>query len=979
MNERTTTKNLIIISLFFIFQFSFSQTENERREIIANYDIDYLNQIAEDFSDYYKQEKRKALDYALANNIETIIEGENGGIAILEQVLDDGTLLYVSTYNENSAITINTNNVHSGGDRNLDLDGTGIVMGVWDGGLVRLSHQELVGRVQQLDNPNGLSSHATHVSGTMIASGVNPSAKGMSYNATVSAYDFSNDTSEMANEAASGLLISNHSYGLVPGQLPDAFFGAYLNSTRNVDQITYNAPYYLPVFAAGNSRNNGPSQGGPHNPTKNGWDLLSGKNLAKNILCVANVQSVLNYTGPASVSVWTSSSFGPTDDGRIKPDISAQGRNTFSSTASADDSYANFTGTSMAAPAISGSLGLLQQHHNNMYGSYLTAATMRALVIHTAREAGDFPGPDYKYGWGLMNTAAASDMITHKGFTDILEENTLFDGLTYNTTVQALDPTVPLVATIAWTDPAGTVQNTSVPDDPTPRLVNDLDIRVIDQNGLVVSPWKLNPLLPGNAATRGDNVVDNVEKIEIENPSGTYTIEVTHKGVLQDAEQDYTLIVSGIQESELSIVANKINHAFCGNETALFDLNISSIPGFTGNITLSQTGLPSTVIPSFNPNSITDEGPATLFVSNLNSLSEGDYPFTVNANSGSSSASFDLVLTVENAATIPNLTIIGPGIEPTGLNPVLEWAPEADAVFYEVEISTDSNFANIIESGQTSDVQYQTQELDADTDYFWRVRPANNCVTGSYSNSSFTTSDFTCTSLQTATDTPVAIPDDSTGSVQSIVTVPDTFLGLAIEDINVHLEITHTWFEDLTVTLTSPNGTVVTLLEDQCDQFNDADVIIDDKGIDPTCSSTPPTLSGTVKGIESLSAFKNENFNGDWILTVQDNFAEDGGNIENFALEICYDDFLSTNTVELAEFKMYPNPTSEVVNISLPQAVSNLDSIEVFDIAGRQLELFENFEDLNTIQLNVSTYNAGLYLVRLNTEKGSFAKKLIVK
>mgnify|MGYP006282665031 CR=1 FL=1 len=979
MNETITIRNTLIFILLFASHWMFAQTENQRADIVRDYDIEYLNQLSTQFSDYYQQEKRKALDYALANNIETIIPNENGGIAILEQVLDDGTLLYVTTYNDSSAVTINTNNVHIGGNRNLDLDGTGIVMGVWDGGIVRLSHQELVGRVQQLDNPNGLSSHATHVTGTMIASGVNPSAKGMSYNGSVLAYDFGNDTSEMATEAASGLLISNHSYGLVPGQLPDNFFGAYLNSTRNIDQITYNAPYYLPVFAAGNSRNNGPSSGGPHNPTKNGYDLLSGKNLAKNVLCVANVIGVANYTGPNSVNVWSTSSFGPTDDGRIKPDISAQGRNTFSSTAGSDDSYASFTGTSMAAPAVSGSLGLLQEHHNNMYGSFLTAATMRALVIHTAREAGGFPGPDYAYGWGLMNTAAAADMITFKGFTSLVEENTLSDGDTYTFTVEALDTSVPLVATIAWTDPAGTVQNTSTPDDPTPRLVNDLDIRVTDQNGTVTFPWRLNPLIPGSAATRADNIVDNVEKIEIENPSGTYTIEVSHKGSLVDLEQDYSLVVSGIEESELSIVSNKTNETFCGNETAVFSLNVFSVPGFSGNITLSQTGLPASLTPSFIPFSVIDEGPATLFISDLDTVSGGDYPFSVTATSGTSTASFDLLLTIEGAGNLPNLTILGPGAGTTDLNPVLEWDPEPNADSYEVEISTDSNFSVITETAQTTSTQYQTQELDPNTNYFWRVRPLNNCVTGTFVSSSFATSDFTCAPLFTATDTPVAIPDDGVATVQSMVTVPDTFLGFEIEDVNVHLEIAHTWFEDLTVLLTSPGGTTITLIEEQCGQFNDALVIIDDKGVEPVCSSTPPTLSGTIKGVESLAAFKDEFFNGDWVLTVEDNFGEDGGSIENFELEICYDDLLSTTSVALSEFKLYPNPSSEMVNIILPQSISRLNKIEIFDISGRLIDTKENIVDVSNVQFNVSAFNTGVYLVRLNTEKGAFTKKLIVR
>lgn len=979
--KETFAKNYsFVLAFILIVQFCFSQTDEQRREITSNYDKDYLIQLSKEYEEYFKKEQRKAFEYALQNNIETMIEDQNGGVAFLQQVLDDGTLLYLSTFNDASAVTINTNNVHSGGDRNLDLDGSDFTMGIWDGGLVRLSHQEFTGRITQLDNPSNNSSHATHVSGTMIAAGIVPSARGMAYKGLLSAYSFNNDTAEMAVEASNGMLISNHSYGLSPGQLPDAFFGAYINSTRDVDQITFSAPYYLPVFAAGNSRNNGPSSGGPHNSGKNGYDLISGKNLAKNILCVANVISVPNYTGPSSVSIWTTSSFGPTDDGRIKPDIAAQGRSVFSSESASDTSYGLKTGTSMAAPAVSGSLALLQQHNFNMYGFYLTAASLRTLAIHTAREAGGFPGPDYEYGWGLMDTAVASDMITNKDFTTILEENTLNDADMYTFTVEALDPSIPLVATIAWTDPPGTIQDTSVADDPTPRLVNDLDIRITDQNGTISFPWKLDPFAPSVAATQGDNLVDNVEKIEIINPTGTYTVEVSHKGTLQNLEQDYSIIMSGVKESELSVVAVKASEVFCGNDTAVFQLNVNSVPSFSGNISLTQTGLPSSMLSSFVPATINDSGSTTLFITDLDTVSAGDYPFTVTATSGAFSSSFDLTLTVEPATALTTLTIVGPiaGGDDTNLNPTLEWSSDPDATGYELEISTTQNFDSIIQSIQTTQTIYQTEELDVNTDYFWRVRPFNDCVIGAFTSSDFSTKDFTCAPLFTATDTPIVIPNDSVNQIQSTITISDAFLGFQIEDINVHLNITHTWFSNLTVTLTSPSGTSVILLDGQCDEFDNANVVIDDKGSDPSCNASPPTLSGTIKGIESLSAFKNEAFNGIWTLTVADSFNQDGGSLDNFELEICYEDFLSVENQLLSQFKIYPNPSTDIVNISMPEGLNTVDRIEVLDMSGRQVDLLD-VKEVSFIQLNTSNYNSGIYLVKVNTSNTSFVKKLIVK
>ena len=970
-------KHIIVLFLVLAFTIGFGQTNEERREIAANYDMKYLDQLFLESSEYYIREKKKAFDYAIRNDIPTFIEYDNGEVAYLQQVLSDGTLLYYRTDNENSAQTINTNNVRNGGDRNLSLDGSGIILGIWDGGQVRLTHQEFNNRAVQLDNATTLSGHATHVAGTMIASGVNTQAKGMAPTANLRAYSFNNDFSEMVSEASNGLLISNHSYGLVADNLSDSFFGAYVSQSRNIDILTSSTPYYLPVFSAGNDRNHNP----PHNPTKNGYDLLNGNKIAKNNLCVANVLAVPNYTGPSSVIANNSTSYGPADDGRIKPDIAAQGTSVFSSLSGTDSSYGTLSGTSMAAPAVSGSLALLQQHHNNMFGNYLTAASLKALVLHTAKEAGNFPGPDYRFGWGLMDTAAASDMITNNGFTSNFEENTLNQGETYSFTIETIDSTVPLKATIAWTDPAGEIQDTTTADDPTPRLVNDLDIRIIDENGTVYFPWKLNPALPTAAATKGDNMVDNIEKIEIDNPTGIYTIEISHKGFLQNGSQNYSLVVSGIKEaSDLHVAELELTGTFCEDESnAVYNLIVNSLPNFSGTINLTQTGLPSSLSVNFSPSSITDSGATELQISNLTSVPVGDYPFTINATSGSSNGTLDLVLRIgSNALNSPNL--IGPSDNETGiqLSPVLEWQEIVSTETYEVEISENSDFSSIIQSGQTSETFYEVEELEVDTDYFWRARALNDCSTSSFSSSSFKTKTTTCAPLFVSTDTPLVIPGFNSGSVESIITIPDAFSSNIIDDLNVNLEINHTSIGDLLVSLTSPNGTTITLLDNYCHGLEGVDATIDDKGSNLVCSSTSPTIDGTVKGVEKLSNLSGENFVGDWILSVEDfGFNLAGGTLENFEIQICYSQNLSLNSSSLDLFTMYPNPANNIVNIALAN-IAESQSLEIYDLSGRLVRTTSLEASTNTQQIAIDQLSQGIYLVKVIQDGNSFVEKLIV-
>jgi hypothetical protein len=201
----------------------------------------------------------------------------DGGSALLVGVYDDGTPKYYTTDNREGGITTRTDRVHTGGAAGLDLNGENMIGGIWDGGRVRETHNLLVGRVTQMDNPGSISNHSSHVAGTMIGSGsvLGGQAKGMAPEAELSAYDFNQDESEMANAAATGLLVSNHSYGIPAGNSPLWYIGYYDSNARNIDRIVYEAPFYLPICSAGNDRQSGTNNG------DGGYDYLTDKSVAK--------------------------------------------------------------------------------------------------------------------------------------------------------------------------------------------------------------------------------------------------------------------------------------------------------------------------------------------------------------------------------------------------------------------------------------------------------------------------------------------------------------------------------------------------------------------------------------------------------------------------------------------------------------------------------------------------------------------------
>lgn len=526
----------------------FSQTAEQRRNITKDYDLKALEQMSLELSEKYEQERQKAYDYAIRNNIPVIKEDEFGNTAVLRRMNRHGQLEYVTTFGTADAKTIQTDRLYPGGELGLALEGEGMIVGVWDGGKVRDTHELLSGQVILKDDGNGPSpNHATHVTGIMVGKelpgiGSAGKSKGMAYKAIAHAYDWNNDLSQMSSEAAQGLLVSNHSYGLDLSLVgnPVTIVGNYDQISQATDNLMYNAKYYTVVTAAGNDRQMN------YNPDQNGYNILGGwMATSKNTIVVAAVDEILfgAYNGPNSVNMSAFSSWGPTNDNRIKPDISAQGVGVWSSIADSNTSYTDMNGTSMASPGVAGSLILLQELSADLNnGNFLKSSTLKAIVINTVLQADAVPGPNPRYGWGLMSTARAAQLMldSHEGvnqYYDELELNTTQTG--YNIAVKANADGM-IKATIAWTDKGGA------------GLINDLDMRIKDSQGNIFYPWRLDPSNYANPPLRnGDNFVDNVEQIWVENAveGQEYTITISHKGSLDANKQEFGIAISGIQNA----------------------------------------------------------------------------------------------------------------------------------------------------------------------------------------------------------------------------------------------------------------------------------------------------------------------------------------------------------------------------------------------------------------------------------------------
>lgn len=525
-----------------------------------------------------------------------------GGYFELQRFVN-GIPLYYKTFNITAAQSTSAAECWPGGAGGFSLTGTGVRLGIWDGGAVRTTHQEFTGRaVQREAQSPPLNFHATHVAGTMVAAGVNSNAKGMSFQANLDCHDWNNDVTEMTTAATTrNVRVSNHSYGYKTGwhfefflseppqprggipfggwvwygdvsvdEFEDYYFGFYSFEAKAWDQVAHANPRFLWCKAAGNDRNEGPPPGSEHryydpmsgqllvgNTTRskdgnNGYDSISHSSTAKNGLTVGAVNDVAGgYRGPSSVSMSSFSCWGPTDDGRIKPDIVGNGVGLFSTLETSGSAYGSLSGTSMACPNVSGSIGLLIQHWRDTHPAEqdMLSSTMRGLVIHTADECGAADGPDYQHGWGLMNTLKAAQLISKDLLVpDTISERVLSQDGELELIVISDASSTEVRATLCWLDPPPAFNLPPSLDPTTKVLVNDLDLRM-EGPSQVHEPWVLNPALPSAPAVRGDNSVDNVEQVLVANSgSQAYRLKVSHKGTLNGGMQTYSLLISGALE-----------------------------------------------------------------------------------------------------------------------------------------------------------------------------------------------------------------------------------------------------------------------------------------------------------------------------------------------------------------------------------------------------------------------------------------------
>jgi PKD repeat protein len=379
--------------------------------------------------------------------------------------------------------------------------GEGVNVLVRDDGFVG-PHIDFQGRIDNSFVDPQQGGHGDGVAGVMAGAGnLDPWLRGSAAGSFVYVVnyesDFLDETMDLFYD--NDVIVTNSSYS-------NGCNAGYTEITETVDQQLYNNPTLLHVFSAGNSNNNDCGYGAGSQ-----WgNITGGHKMAKNSMTTANLYADASLVG--------SSSRGPAHDGRIKPDIAANGQDQLST--NENNTYQVFGGTSAAAPSAAGVVAQLHQAYRDLNnGETAEAALLKSVMLNTTNELGN-AGPDFKYGWGQVNAYRAALA---------LEEHRYLKGSVGpgNTTAHTLTIPAGVVQArvmVYWMDPEATVMTDKA-------LINDIDISMTDPNAEEHLPWLLDPTpdpaILNTPAARGVDTLNNMEQVTIENPvAGDYTLNV---------------------------------------------------------------------------------------------------------------------------------------------------------------------------------------------------------------------------------------------------------------------------------------------------------------------------------------------------------------------------------------------------------------------------------------------------------------------
>jgi len=496
----------------------------------------------------------------------------------------------------------------------------------------------------------------------------------------------------------------------------------------------------------------------------------------------------------------------------------------------------------------------------------------------------------------------------------------------------AVNLTALATTTVTWD-----VANTNV------APVNCLMVNILlSTDGGITYPHTLvsNTNNDGNAVVLIPDAVTSDARIKVEAADNIFfDISNTNFNIITPSTNDFSLFV------------NNETPKACAPDDAIIAIQLSELGSFTTPITLSVTGLPAGYVTAFDTNPIEVGNTASLTISNTASES-GTFDVEIEGESNGIVHTQEISLTildgVLSATTLQAPLDLATNVD---LSPTLTWDAVTGAESYQLQLALDAGFVNIVtDEAIVNELTYTVDSnLGSNTSYYWRVRADNSCGEGALSVvNSFSTMEVSCFDTFYSGD-PVVISEQGTPTVSATIEVTENG---TINDVNLkNLRGTHTYMEDLIVTLISPVGTEAILFSGICGSNNDFNLNLDDQSSESTIAC-PPTNQGTYKPLELLSIFNGESSQGMWTLKIEDTFAEDGGQLEEWSLEICIDGSIAGVPLAATALSSVPILSSQ---IDLTWTDNAID--ETSYVVERSISNNQNFSELATLAANVSSYS----------------------
>ena len=421
-----------------------------------------------------------------------------------------------------------------------------------------------------------------------------------------------------------------------------------------------------------------------------------------------------------------------------------------------------------------------------------------------------------------------------------------------------------------------------------------------------------------------------------------------------------------------------------------YTLDFDFINGFTETAALSATGHPTGSSITFSSETINADGTVTFTISNLEGKEAKNYDINIFGTSATVTQSITLVLKLRGSVfNILALTSPTNGATATSINETLTWVQDTNASFYDVEIASDSNFSNSVSSSTVAENSFKATNLIGETQYFWRVKPKNDCGEGSFSTVfSFTTeSPSYCTSTFT----------DEAGGTEHITNV--TFGGINNDSNNdttdgyqdftaINANVLRGQTEQISVTFDTGG------YQDHCFVFidwnkdfvfdsvterYDLGSITDDIGT-TTFNITVPADAKFGKTTMRVLIEYDDPDDGYGLGACDADHLTEWGETEDYSVTII-DNTASIEELAFNGFNLYPNPTRGAFKLNFEVVNTHKVSVQLFDVRGRLIgeKKYLNTNTVFSESIVFEKASSGLYLLKVTNGYQQTTRKLIIK